>query len=160
MFWFFGHEACGILIPPTGIEPEPPCIGGKVSTAGPPGKSLYFTSVSCVGLFPPTIKQFFVTPVEALWFSSLCHRLQLVQTPQLRAQSRKTVFSSPALLRQSWIPHTHLYFWLTQYKSEGHSNASLGLLVCLNSSQNSGKHSLTLTVFFFKYEKGRWWTGR
>ena len=66
MFWLFGHEACGISSPPTGIEPEPPGIGGKVSTAGPLGKSLHFTPVSCVGLFPPTIKQFFVTPVGVL----------------------------------------------------------------------------------------------
>ena len=64
MLWFFGHEACGILVPPTGIEPELPWVGGKVSTTGPPGKSLHFTSdVGCAGFFPPTAKQFFVTPV-------------------------------------------------------------------------------------------------
>ena len=34
MFWFFGHEACGILIPQPGIEVE-----GKVLTTRLPGKS-------------------------------------------------------------------------------------------------------------------------
>ena len=27
MFWFFGHEACRIIAPQPGIEPEPPYIG-------------------------------------------------------------------------------------------------------------------------------------
>ena len=40
MFWFFGHEACGILAPKPGIEPLLPTLEGKVSTTGPPGKSL------------------------------------------------------------------------------------------------------------------------
>ena len=34
MFWFFGHEACGILVPQPGIELE-----GKVLTTALPGKS-------------------------------------------------------------------------------------------------------------------------
>ena len=40
MFWFFGREARGILAPQPGIEPAPPGLEGKVSTTGPPGKSL------------------------------------------------------------------------------------------------------------------------
>ena len=39
MFWFFGHEACGISAPQPGIEPTPPTLQGKVFTTGPPGKS-------------------------------------------------------------------------------------------------------------------------
>lgn len=31
--------ACGILIPPPGIEPSPPALEGQVSTTGSPGKS-------------------------------------------------------------------------------------------------------------------------
>ena len=27
LFWFFGHEACGILVPRPGIEPACPCVG-------------------------------------------------------------------------------------------------------------------------------------
>ena len=38
----FGHEVCGILAPGSGIEPTPFALEGKVPTAGPPGKSLYF----------------------------------------------------------------------------------------------------------------------
>ena len=39
MFWFFGSEACGILAPCLGMEPEPPKTPGRgVLTAGPPGK--------------------------------------------------------------------------------------------------------------------------
>ena len=40
MFWFFGHEACGILAPQPGIEPVPPALEVKVLTTGSPGKSL------------------------------------------------------------------------------------------------------------------------
>ena len=39
MFWFFGHEACGILAPPPEIEPILPELEGQVLTIGPPGKS-------------------------------------------------------------------------------------------------------------------------
>ena len=39
MFWFFGHEACGILAPLPGIEPTPHALEGEVLTTGPPGKS-------------------------------------------------------------------------------------------------------------------------
>ena len=149
MRWFFGHEACGILVPPTGIEPELPGVGGKVSTTGPPGKSLHFTSdVGCAGFFPSYNQAILCDTSRGPMIHSLWYWLQLAQTPQLRAQSQRTVLTSPALLRQSWIPHSHLYFWLTRYKSEGHSNTSLGLPVCLNSPQNSGKHSLTRTALF------------
>ena len=41
MFWFFGHEACGILAPRPGIEPAPPELEGEVLTTGPPGKFLH-----------------------------------------------------------------------------------------------------------------------
>ena len=39
MFWFFGHEACGIPAPRPGIEPASPALEGEVLTTGPPGKS-------------------------------------------------------------------------------------------------------------------------
>ena len=38
MFWFFGHQACGILAPHVGIEPTPPAQEGKVLTTRSPGK--------------------------------------------------------------------------------------------------------------------------
>ena len=40
MFWFFGQEACGILIPQPGLEPEARALEGQVLTTRPPGKSL------------------------------------------------------------------------------------------------------------------------
>ena len=39
MFWFFGHEAYGILAPWPGIEPEPPAFEGEILTTGQPGKT-------------------------------------------------------------------------------------------------------------------------
>ena len=30
MFWFFDHEACGVLAPPPGIEPALPPLEGEV----------------------------------------------------------------------------------------------------------------------------------
>ena len=38
-FYFFGHEACGTLVPQPGIQPTAPSLGGEVLTAEPPGKS-------------------------------------------------------------------------------------------------------------------------
>ena len=42
MFWFFGHNACGILLPWPGIETSPHSLKGEVLTIGPPGKSLLY----------------------------------------------------------------------------------------------------------------------
>ena len=38
MFWFFGYKECGILAPQLVLEPAPPALEGKISTAGLPGK--------------------------------------------------------------------------------------------------------------------------
>ena len=40
MFWFFGHEAFGILAPRPGIKPAPPALEGEVLTTGPWGSPL------------------------------------------------------------------------------------------------------------------------
>ena len=48
MFWFSGHEACGILAPRPGIDPAPPALEGDVLSTGPLGKSLFlFWSLFC-----------------------------------------------------------------------------------------------------------------
>ena len=39
MFWFLGHQTCGILATQPGIEPAPPALEGEVLTIVPPGKS-------------------------------------------------------------------------------------------------------------------------
>ena len=44
MPWALGPEACGIPAPGPGIEPSSPALEGRVSTPGPPGKSLRFES--------------------------------------------------------------------------------------------------------------------
>ena len=37
MFWVFGHEACGILVPQPRIKPAPPVLEGEfISVAGAP----------------------------------------------------------------------------------------------------------------------------
>ena len=40
MFWFSGHEACGILALWRGIEPTPAALESEVLTTGSPGRSL------------------------------------------------------------------------------------------------------------------------
>ena len=40
IFCFFGHEACGIFIPQTGIELASPALKGKVLITGLQNKSL------------------------------------------------------------------------------------------------------------------------
>ena len=42
MFWFCGHETCGILVLQPGIEPTAPALEGKILTTGLLGKSLFF----------------------------------------------------------------------------------------------------------------------
>ena len=57
MFWFFGHEACGILAPGPGIELAPPALEGEVLTTGPPGKSLGPVLDRVLVLAPKTWKE-------------------------------------------------------------------------------------------------------
>ena len=40
MFWLFGQEACGIVVPWPGIISTSHALEGKVLTIGPPGKFL------------------------------------------------------------------------------------------------------------------------
>ena len=40
MFWFFGWEACGVLVPQPGIKPAPPALEGGVPTTGLLGRPL------------------------------------------------------------------------------------------------------------------------
>ena len=40
MFWFFGQEVCGTLIPQLRTKPAPSTLEGKVLTIRSPGKSL------------------------------------------------------------------------------------------------------------------------
>ena len=38
MFWFCGHEACGVLVLQPETEPAPPVLEDKFLSTGPPGK--------------------------------------------------------------------------------------------------------------------------
>ena len=49
MFWFSGHEACGILALWRGIEPTPTALVGEALTTGSPGRSL----ILVLPLVPP-----------------------------------------------------------------------------------------------------------
>ena len=40
MFWVFGPQVCGVLVPQPVIEPAPLVLEGQALTPGLPGKSL------------------------------------------------------------------------------------------------------------------------
>ena len=47
--WFFGHEACGLLVPWPGIKPAHPALEGEILTTGlqgHPSTSLFLSSFS------------------------------------------------------------------------------------------------------------------
>ena len=44
MFWFFGHEVCGIVAPQPGIKPSPRALESKVLIIETPEKSLQVDS--------------------------------------------------------------------------------------------------------------------
>ena len=50
MFCFFGHKACRILLPQSGIKPTPPTLEGKVLNTGPPGEAPVL--VAFISYFP------------------------------------------------------------------------------------------------------------
>ena len=103
MFWFFGHEAYGILAPPPGIEPAPLALEGEVLTPGPPGKSqnnpilllsIFYSTSTCFNWSWPS--------------NTSCHREQ-----QNRARSQE---QKPCLWHSQGISHhwqvIPLNFWL------------------------------------------------
>ena len=45
MFWLFGHEECGILVPWPDVEPTSPTLEGEVLTTGSSGKSTVVLTV-------------------------------------------------------------------------------------------------------------------
>ena len=52
MFWFFGCEACGILIPWPGIEPVPPALEGEVLTTGSQGSPSLISYYKILSIVP------------------------------------------------------------------------------------------------------------
>ena len=46
IFQFFCLEACGVLLPPPGMEPTLPTLEGEVLTTGPPGFQFTFFKLS------------------------------------------------------------------------------------------------------------------
>ena len=71
MFWFFGHEACGIFAPQPGIEPTPPALEGEVLTARPPGKSLHRPSWTRPTFSVSSLHILF--PQFSAWLPPSCH---------------------------------------------------------------------------------------
>ena len=49
MFWFFDHEAYGILAPQPWLKLTSPALEGDVLTTGPPGKSLLVIALTSSG---------------------------------------------------------------------------------------------------------------
>ena len=64
MFWFFGHEVCGILPPQPGVETSPPALESQVLTTGVLGKSQLVLSskpkgsISCLLCFIQSFIQY------------------------------------------------------------------------------------------------------
>ena len=74
MFWFFGHEAFGILAPQPGIEPAPPVVEeeGEVLTTGLSGKSQASSYLNFVKQQRSPVKSQSIYPVyNQAAFSSL-----------------------------------------------------------------------------------------
>ena len=71
MFWFFGHEACGIFAPQPGIEPALIALEGKVLTTGPSGKCLFYILSNEMNILVECISQcFHAKPGQSLEVST------------------------------------------------------------------------------------------
>ena len=78
VFWFFGHQACGILAPRPGIKPASPALEGEVLNTGLPGKSpgsFFLTSYF--------FKLFYEDIVHIMQFTNLKCTTQLKKYTQL-----------------------------------------------------------------------------
>ena len=103
MFWFFGHEACGILVPQPGVKPTPPALEGEVLTTGPPGKSpdLHFYSFHSSIPLPPEL---ILSSLRGLFsaLSSTAHCAPVSSRPK-RISSRPPVIDLH-ICKRSWVP--------------------------------------------------------
>ena len=83
MFWFFGREACGILVPRSGIKPTTPALEGRFLTTGPPGRSLLTLCLHCLitclssslkGEKVGTMGLFFHHCIPNAWHIKICNK--------------------------------------------------------------------------------------
>ena len=96
MCWFSGQEACGILVPWPGIEPE---LGGKVLTTEPPGMSLWYIYHK---INPVTIVQ----SGMVIWMSLYPHTSQKLVSAGITSL---VIFLHSSESQVNWI---HSYFVL------------------------------------------------
>ena len=89
MFWFFGHEACGILAPWPGMEP---CIGRWSLNHWTTGQVLGHTFLYMLHTL--------CTP----WFCVLLTRVQLFATPGSVARQAPLSMEFPRQEYWSWLP--------------------------------------------------------
>ena len=107
MFWFFGHEACGILATPPGIEPTPPALEVKVLTTEPSGKSLPYIFICCsVTQSCPT--QSAAAQQASLSFTISWSWLKLMSI-ELVMPSNHLIFCRPLLLLPSIFPRIRVF---------------------------------------------------
>ena len=71
MFQVFGHEACGILASPPGVEPAPPALGGEVLTTRPQESPLKPT-LNDPYLYSQAQSLFFISPYHTYSFINAC----------------------------------------------------------------------------------------
>ena len=94
-FWFFGCEACGILVHQPGIEPSPSALEDKVLTTGLPGNSL--KSIFSIS-FENTKQPIFMTVFKVLWnFCSVILNSTFVPVVEYLTSLGKFYFSYEAI---------------------------------------------------------------
>ena len=80
LFWFFSHEACGILVSQPGVELALPVLEGQVLTSGLPGKAqkpYVFWLVNSIHLYlgPLFTHEDLYCPFTFYFLIALCHFL-------------------------------------------------------------------------------------
>ena len=116
MFWFFGHEACGILAPWLEIQPTHPALVGKVLTTGLPGKSLLTILISMYSLV--TTRRY----TESLVAQRLKHLPAMWEMREMRVRSLR--WEDP--LEKEMATHSSILAWRIPWREEPSSLRSTG----------------------------------
>ena len=119
MLWLFGPEACGILVPPPGIEPAPLALEGDVFTTGPPGKPCvhvnyygHIASPFLLLLHPPFSASAFTFTTDATAFQK--KKITVLNSLLSHMNFRKSILNFTNNLREfyCWVRFLLELYWI------------------------------------------------
>jgi len=149
MFWFLGHEECGVLALWPGIKPITPALEGEVSTTGPPGKSPHHL------LYALFSGPFYHSRPEVSLLAFSLKYLFFCLAGLCRSSPKTYLSLLPLCLAKQWsysfLPHSKLCLWdlVWHWYTEVKFVASVSLIYIFSSHNLSALEDPNPSSFLY-----------